>query len=530
MPRSPHAGQLKRSTPAAAFAGSFVFNAFASFLQPDQIAFDDALLDRCAATCGERGVRPIAVLFPHDTADVSKIVRAANDTDTPLYPVSRGRNWGYGCASPVRGGSIIVDLSRMRRIVEVEPELGYAVIEPGVTQAQLYELLDKQGLSLMLDVTGAPPDSSVLANILERGYGLGHYGDHFLHSCAMEVVLPDGEILRTGFGHFPGSQNEHVFKWGIGPWLDGLFSQSNLGIVTRITVWLTKRPAYTAAFSIALRDDASLCLVAEKWRDLKLSGAFPGQIRFANDIRMLSCFDQYPFDRCPDGGTLPAGVKSELLRRRGLSAWNAFGTFSGERKLVQAQLAVFRDAVKSIAKPSVLTDKQLSRNPALLDLMIGKPTAAPTFGAYWRKRLPPPQGNPDPVRDRCGLLWCSPVLPASGSRLLPWLEEVTGIFEAHGLETNIGIVPVNDRAVCSTISVVFDQDAAGERARGEACHHALLKAAVTRGFHPYRFGIDIEEARDLLFSASDPYWNLCRQIKQCVDPSGVIAPGRYGIG
>ena len=72
-----------------------------------------------------------------------------------------------------------------------------------------------------------------MGNALERGVGLTPYADHFGHLCGLEVVLADGSIVHTGGGGGPRCKTWHTHKWGTGPYLEGLFSQSNLGIVTR---------------------------------------------------------------------------------------------------------------------------------------------------------------------------------------------------------------------------------------------------------------------------------------------------------
>src|SRR6185436_16654055 len=71
-----------------------------------------------------------AVVRPGSVEEIQQIVHIANTHHVSLYPISTGRNWGYGAAQPVRDDNIVVDLSRMDRVVEVNTELAYAVVEP----------------------------------------------------------------------------------------------------------------------------------------------------------------------------------------------------------------------------------------------------------------------------------------------------------------------------------------------------------------------------------------------------------------
>jgi 4-cresol dehydrogenase (hydroxylating) len=134
----------------------------------------------------------------------------------------------------MRDDNVIVDLGRMNRILDINNELAYVVLEPGVTQRQLHEHLKVEGIPLALNPTGAGPDCSILGNTLERGFGIGPNGDHFLAQCGMEVVLGNGEILRTGSG--TTQTRKHDVTRGVGR-TDGIFTQSNYGIVTKMGVW-----------------------------------------------------------------------------------------------------------------------------------------------------------------------------------------------------------------------------------------------------------------------------------------------------
>jgi 4-cresol dehydrogenase (hydroxylating) len=162
-----------------------------------------------------------AVVYPGSAEEVSAIMRLAGQHGVPVWPFSRGNNWGYGTKNALEQGAIIVVLERMNRVLAVDSELAYAVIEPGVTQQQLYQHLCAHYPHLMMDCTDSTPLGSVLGNAIERGYGYTPYGDHFGHLCGLDVVLPTGELVRTG-GAGETCPTWGTHKWGSGPMLEGL--------------------------------------------------------------------------------------------------------------------------------------------------------------------------------------------------------------------------------------------------------------------------------------------------------------------
>jgi 4-cresol dehydrogenase (hydroxylating) len=97
---------------------------------------DEATLRRYGENVSGLRREIVAVVYPESTADVQAVVRIANEVRVPLYPISTGRNWGLGSRLPVRDGAVVVDLSRMDRIHEVNETHGHAVIEPGVTRGR----------------------------------------------------------------------------------------------------------------------------------------------------------------------------------------------------------------------------------------------------------------------------------------------------------------------------------------------------------------------------------------------------------
>lgn len=141
-----------------------------------------------------------AFVYPSDIIQIQEILKVANTYKVPLWPVGQGKNWGYGGASPFQENSLVIVLSRLNKIIEVDSELAFALIEPGVTFRQLHQYLVDHNIPLRIDCTDGPPDGSVVGNSLERGIGETDYGDHFGNICGLEVILPEGQLIRTGGG------------------------------------------------------------------------------------------------------------------------------------------------------------------------------------------------------------------------------------------------------------------------------------------------------------------------------------------
>ena len=273
---------------------------------------------------------PSAVLFPASTEHVRAIVLAANRWRVELYPISTGNNIGLGSA-PTSAGQVVVDLGyRMNRILQVNEETCYAELEPGVSFQMLHDELARRGNKLMVSATSGPPHGGIIGNALDRGAGYGPYFDHFGMLCGMEIVLGNGDVIRTGDGGLDTEDpiNWHVSRFSSGPALDGLFAQSNFGIVTRVGIWLMPRPPVSRSFHFVFPDDEDIEQIIDLCRPLKLSNFVPSLFRVANDLYALA-----PEERNPE---YMAGSKDGIsdagraaLQRAWLGAWQVSGMFYG---------------------------------------------------------------------------------------------------------------------------------------------------------------------------------------------------------
>jgi len=482
-----------------------------------------------------------AILRPGNRAEVQETLRIANRFGVPLYAVSTGKNWGYGSRVPAADGCALVELRRLNRIVAFDEKLAHVTVEPGVTQRQLFTFLKENGSKLWMDATGASPDCSLIGNTMERGFGHTPYGDHFAHCCGLEVVLPDGEVARTGFAGWEGAHAAAVYRWGLGPSVDGLFTQSNLGIVTRMTVWLMPAPEYFQAFFFRCEERHGLGPLMDALRPLRLNGTLRSTVHVGNDYKVLSGIRQYPWEEAEGRTPLPEGVMARFRGQLQFGRWNGSGALYGSKRQVAEGRRLVRKALEGkvgrlqfldedtlrlaerFAKPyQWLTGWDLSRTLELarpvLGLMKGVPADETLGSVYWRKRGPIP-AQPDPDRDGCGLLWYSPVTPLDGRHV----ERASGIalevLPRHGFEPMISLSLVTERAVACVVSICYDRAEAGEDGRAMECYEELSRKLMKAGYPPYRLGN--QPARGAGYDL------LGERLKKALDPGGVLSPGRY---
>lgn len=143
--------------------------------------------------------KPKAVVRPKNTEEVQELVRWANQTATPLVPVSSGPPRFRGDTVPAEGGAVVVDLSRMKRIIRIDRRNRMVIIEPGVTFSEIQPELAKEGLRLTTPLLPRR-NKSVVASLLEREPTLvPKYQWVILEPLrCLEVVWGNGEVFRTG--------------------------------------------------------------------------------------------------------------------------------------------------------------------------------------------------------------------------------------------------------------------------------------------------------------------------------------------
>lgn len=499
--------------------------------------------------------RCAAVVYPGTTDEVARLLRLASQHRLPVWPYSTGRNWGYGTTLAPQDGAIVMLLSRMDRILEVNEALAYAVVEPGVTYAQLNAHLKRHGHRLWVDCIDGTPHGSVIGNALERGVGETPYGDHYGNLCGLEVVLPTGEVVAIGGS---GVKTWHIHKWGVGPYLEGLFSQSNLGVVTRAGIWLMPEPEAYNAFVFELGDARHFTRVIDAFRALALAGVVSAKLHMINELVSLTLLTQLAAEGLPTDAPLGEAGLAALRRKYRIAAWSCGGGLYGsaaqvrlQRRLLKKALGgygklLFIDATRlallqrliawSQAHPLVRRAAEtvlgtslpvMQFTPYVYDILRGIPSEYFVRHAYFRNRRARPDADVDPAADGCGLTWFAPILPMAGGEVEPYLADCRRRFAAHGFDFYVALLLMNPRSVICLMAILHDRavPAQGERAR--ALYDELVSAMQAAGHQQYRVGL---MGWPRILDTAPALAALNGRLKAALDPAGILAPGRYGIG
>jgi glycolate oxidase len=438
--------------------------------------------------------RPELVVKPVTVEEVQSLVRLAAAEGIPLTPAVARTNVG-GLAIPARGG-VVVDLSDMARVVELDRAHMLAVIEPGVSFAQMKALLDSEAPELTLSYPLSPIYASVVANFLLDGLGnlSVRHGAHGEQIGGLEAVLPDGTLVRTG----AGAVSPYWFSRAPLPDLTGLFVnwQGTTGIVTKLAVQLWPRPRHTLRLFVATGDVAgSFALVRELARR-----------ELCRDLGGIS----WP------AAKMLFGVERPLHPVPGEPRFFVYLDLGGddERELRWKRRAV--DAALRRARDGGLRiDASLS-----IDDLIA---VAPSFGRFADFPM-----TLDFLLDHPGggLTWVGTYGPTAR-----WEE---GASRCSRLMVERGFPPLivsrpmkGGHFGVLRMVACFDRSSEEEIAAVRELNRDLLEVCLELGFVPYKVPA---WAWEQMSARVDPgYVDLMRRVKALLDPAGIMNPGRLGL-
>jgi len=490
---------------------------------------------------GEADERTASAAVAPDNADqVVELVKVANQYRIPIYPISTGKNLGYGGAAPALTGSVVFDLKRMNRIVEIDERHGYVVVEPGVSYFDLYNYIQEHGLKLWIDVP-SPGWGSVMGNALDGGVGvtLAPYRDHFDAHCGIEVVLPNGRMMRTGMGALPGAKTWQQFKPGFGPRIDGLFKQSNYGVVTKMGFWLMPAPENFATGKVTVPGFRDIIPLVDVIGRLEQSKIVQGMWSLSSPTTGTPGFAAHEVGPSKQNPKIiailndPGGVDMNKLeaaaKSTGLPFWACNFRFYGPKKLIEAQWDCVRDAVGHIPgagfKLSEIRRLPLPPQELATTRDLG-PLGIPTLRTFDLGPMLSYEGE-----DVVGHVFFSPVIPRTGEAAIEAMDFFASIARKYKLPCPPLQFPTSlfERAFLFAIGLpVTRSPTVNAKIRGII--RELVALSAERGWGEYRTAPAFYELVMGVYSFNDhALIEFLETIKDAVDPNGIMSPGRYAI-
>jgi hypothetical protein len=465
-----------------------------------------------------------AIAYPNSTTEVQAIVKWANKYGIPLWPISMGRNIGYGGSAPRVPGSVVVDLGkRMNKILNIDADNASCLVEPGVSYFALYEEIQKRKLPLWIDT----PDvggGSVLGNAIDRGVGYTPMGDHFANHCGMEIVLPNGELLRTGMGALPGKDGVdnptwQSFQHNYGPSIGGIFSQSNFGIVCKMGFHLMHETGHQS-YMFTFQREEDFPLIVEAIRPLAQQGVLGNIPQLRHVVQELNVIGLPKAHWYPGKGPLPADVIHR--HASGLScgdcSWVFYGTQYGDPEAIKSQFGIIKSAFAKIKGSKFFLPFDLPKDHYIHDRALvcaGVPVLRELDWLNWKPNA--------------GHLFFAPVTPISGKDAQIVHDINRTLHEKYGFDL-FPTLCVAGREMHYIANIIYDRSSNDEKKRAIALMKELIEQCAKEGYGEYRTHVLFADQVAATYKWGNNalmYFN--ETIKDALDPNGIMAPGRNGI-
>ena len=442
------------------------------------------------------GELPAAVVYPTAVEEIQALLRLAKELGCSITP--RVANTNIGGLALAAAGGIIADLTRMDRVIEVDADNMVAVIEPGVTQGQLKQYLVDHELPLTLGFSLAPPYVSVMANCLLDGLTNRSlkYGAMSEWISGLEMVRPDGSLLKTGAWAVDG-----IPPYGRPPMPDltGVFTsfQGTTGICTKLAFQLwPKHPLEKRLFILGYSSAGVFDAVQRLCR-----------MEICEDIgglswppaKMLMGVERPRPTPDPDEPTyflyvdLAAELPDEMAYKEKLLG-QVIDELRARGERFEAPLDIY--TLVKVNPPMVA----FAEFPTDLEF------------------LSKPRGG--------GLTWMGTYGPLP--RFAETAERCSALMIARGFPPAIVSRPMRGGHFgVLRFLIVFDRSDADEVARVKQCMQALLEEVTASGFLMYKTPA---WALKWLKAKIDPGMKrLAREVKQLMDPDGLLNPGKLDL-
>ncbi|KAI0977023.1 glycolate oxidase [Xylaria arbuscula] len=472
---------------------------------------------------------PSAAVCPSSVEELQEFLKVVNEYSIAVWTFSRGKNLGYGGPAPRAPGCIALDLHRMNKIIEANEKFGYIVVEPGVTFGDLYTFCAEKKLKLWPSVASLGW-GSVIGNTLDRGMGFIPTAVHHENIAGMEVVLANGDVVRTGQYAMTTSPSAHLTKLTFGPTIDGLFLQSNLGIVTKMGIFLTPQPQSYMSCSFDMPEFEDVATIVDVFGEMRRNGTLPAMVYVFHLNEWAALFGKRS-EWWKGDGPIPEWRSKEMQKELGVGNWSVkFGLY-GPASIIQAQYAEVQRVVTEKAPTGVLQQSLFSgENAGLLEA-----TSVPQPHGGIRVGVPSMWSIPmvdfyNVREDSIGAHGAySPIVPLEGKVLLDWVTAAKKVYESEGFDLLCDFF-MHERYAVFVCMLCFDKTSVEQRIGVEKIFQGLFQEGSARGFAKYRAHIKHMDQNAELFDFNDhAYRRFVETLKDSLDPNGILSPGKMGI-
>ena len=449
-------------------------------------------------------IRPRCVVKPKNMEEVQGIIKWANDTLTPLVPVSSGSPRFRGDTVPSVGGTVIVDLSEMNRIIRVDRRNRVAMIEPGVTFGELIPELEKADLAPFMPLLPRST-KSVVASWLEREPITmpRHHWESQDPLLCVEVIYGSGDLFRTGSAAGPGTIEE---QWevgraqvrGMGPaqvdfakLIQG--AQGTMGIVTWATVKCKLLPKAKSAFLVPADDAKRLIDLTYRllWKRLD------AECLILNDQNLASILGKNAAEIRALRQTLPPWVLIFNLEGGGIMA---------EEKVKYQEAELIESAQMFGLEPMIAV-------PGVKAEAVAQALSRPSAEPYWKLRL----------KGGCQDIFFITTLDRT-PEFIAKMYELAGHYRYPAMDIGVYLQPTVQGTNCHCeFNLSYDPKNQEEAEKVKRFITEGGKAlANIGGFFSRPYG----PWADIAYSRAAETMVALRKVKKIFDPNGIMNPGK----
>lgn len=489
--------------------------AFESALGSSKVFFDD--LDRTSYhdkfAVDDALHLPAGAIAPTTVEEVQAALRIANQYLLPVWPISRGKNLGYGGTAPLLSGSVVMDLSGMKKI-EFDEQFGTVLLEPGVSFYDLYDFIKQNNLPYWISTPGNSW-GSVIGNALDRGVGYTPYGEHTKNICGVEVVLPTGEAVRTGMGAFPKADTWQAYPFGFGPGWDQMFVQSNFGVVTKMGMWLMPAPESLMGMDVEFDRPEDLKAMVDTIGPLRRERVLQQSPSIGNWLRAAAILTTRE-EWTDKPGALGDDVISAIRKKFNIGWWGVSLRLYGREEVNKAAYKILEKAMNDIKPMSIKPTTWAKGEPMEYSGWTGTPMTFPMQNVNW-------------YGGRGGHIGFSPIIPQDGTKALEQFNRTYARYQEYGMDYQ-GSFAFGERHLTNVNAMIFNKDDPAMMKKIDGFFRTLVKDAEAVGYGEYRTHLDYMDLVAGSYSwGGNALLKLNEKVKDALDPNGILAPGKSGI-